>query len=139
MNPSSSETSGLSLPAPVPEQAPAGYTQPENQPAPAETAGGAERAPVARANQAPAAAVAPPMAMPVPAAATPEPVINPARPTVSQKALGDDDLIAKEWVERAKRIVEGTHDDPYKQTEEISVAKSDYLQKNYNKSLKLNK
>lgn len=48
----------------------------------------------------------------------------------------DGDLIEKEWVNKAKSIVEKTKDDPYKQSEELKVLKSDYLQKRYNKTLK---
>jgi hypothetical protein len=139
MNPSSNETSGLSLPAPVPEQGPAGYAPQENMPAPAETAGGAERAPIAAANAQPAPAVAPPVQMPIFDAAAPAPAATSTTQGGMKTVLKDDDLIEKEVVERAKRVIADTHDDPYKQTEELSVLKNDYMQKNYNKPLKLNK
>jgi hypothetical protein len=53
--------------------------------------------------------------------------------------LTDDDLIEKEWVNKAKAIVERTRDDPYKQSEELTLVKADYMQKHYNKIIKQNK
>lgn len=47
----------------------------------------------------------------------------------------DDDLIEKEWVERAKKLVEETHGDPYKQDEEINKLQADYVNKRYSKKL----
>jgi hypothetical protein len=139
MNPSSNETSGLSLPAPVPEQSPAGYVPQENMPAPAEIAGGAERAPMAAANAQPTPSVAPPVQMPIFDPAAQAIAVPSTTQSAAKTVLKDDDLIEKEVVERAKRVIASTHDDPYKQTEELSVLKNDYMQKNYNKPLKLNK
>ncbi|HET8992014.1 MAG TPA: hypothetical protein VFN31_03215 [Candidatus Saccharimonadales bacterium] len=48
----------------------------------------------------------------------------------------DGDIIEKEWVNKAKAIVERTKDDPYKQSEELKLLKADYLEKRYNKTLK---
>jgi len=50
---------------------------------------------------------------------------------------GDTDLIEKEWVIKAKAIVERTKDDPYQQKSEISRFKADYLKKRYNKDIKV--
>jgi hypothetical protein len=47
----------------------------------------------------------------------------------------DEDLIEKEWVEKAKNIVEHTAEDPFKQVEELSKMKADYLKKRYNKEI----
>jgi len=59
---------------------------------------------------------------------------------VTTTAVTDDsDLIEKEWVNKAKQIVEKTRDDPYKQSEELTVFKADYMQKRYDKTLKVNK
>lgn len=53
-------------------------------------------------------------------------------------AIADDnDLIEKEWVLKAKQIVERTKDDPYNQNKELNVFKADYMKKRYNKSIKL--
>ena len=49
----------------------------------------------------------------------------------------DADLIEKEWVNKAKEIVEKTKADPYQQNKEVNKVKADYLKKRYNKELKL--
>lgn len=51
-------------------------------------------------------------------------------------AIADDiDLIEKEWVIKAKEIVEKTRDNPYLQNKAISEMKEDYIKKRYNKDL----
>jgi hypothetical protein len=47
----------------------------------------------------------------------------------------DSDLIEKEWVERAKQIVEHTKDDPHEQQRAVSQMRADYLKKRYNKDI----
>ena len=47
----------------------------------------------------------------------------------------DDDLIEKEWVEKAKKIVSDTHDDPYAQDEAINKLQADYIDKRYGRKL----
>jgi hypothetical protein len=49
----------------------------------------------------------------------------------------DNDLIEKEWVTKAKEIVEKTKHDPHLETKEISLFRADYLKKRYNKELKV--
>lgn len=49
----------------------------------------------------------------------------------------DTDLIEKEWVEKAKQIVDRTNDDPFIQQQELSKMKADYMKKRYNKDIKL--
>lgn len=49
----------------------------------------------------------------------------------------DGDLIEKAWIQKAKEIVERTKNDPYHQNIEINKVKQDYIQKRYNKALKL--
>lgn len=49
----------------------------------------------------------------------------------------DNDLIEKEWVTKAKQIVEKTKHDPHLETKEISLFRADYLKKRYNKELKV--
>lgn len=56
----------------------------------------------------------------------------------SSLMAGDIDLIEKEWVEKAKRIISGTTDDPYKQNIEINKVKAEYLKKRFNKEVKIN-
>jgi Txe/YoeB family toxin of Txe-Axe toxin-antitoxin module len=52
--------------------------------------------------------------------------------------LADDvDVLEKEWVEKAKKIVHETKEDPYLQEKEVSKLQSDYLQKRYGKQIKV--
>lgn len=50
-------------------------------------------------------------------------------------AASDDDLIEKEWVEKAKRVVSETRDDPYQQDAAIGRLQADYLKKRYGKEV----
>lgn len=47
----------------------------------------------------------------------------------------DDDLIEKEWVDKVKKIIALTKDDPYKKSQVIVQLQADYLKKRYNKIL----
>ncbi len=49
----------------------------------------------------------------------------------------DVDLIEKEWVRKAKLIVERTLNDPYTQSDELSKAKADYIKKRYGRDVKI--
>jgi len=49
----------------------------------------------------------------------------------------DDDLIEKEWVEKAKKIVSETHDDPYTQDKAVNQLQADYINKRYGRKLGL--
>jgi len=52
-------------------------------------------------------------------------------------AIAEDvDVIEKEWVNKARKIVNSTKDNPYKQEEEVSRLQSDYLMKRYGKQIK---
>jgi hypothetical protein len=133
MNPNSNEAP-IHLPSPVNEQAPGfgGEQSPRN--------GEAAPSPERSAQSAPAAM---PTAIPLPT--------QPAMPAQDQStqtsdlthsnptSANNDDLIEKEWVNRAKAIVESTRNDPYKQSEELTVFKADYMKKRYNKAVKLSK
>lgn len=54
-----------------------------------------------------------------------------SNPTVA----ADDDLIEKEWVDKAKEIIVTTRDDPAKREREVGKLQSDYLKKRYGKDL----
>jgi hypothetical protein len=84
----------------------------------------------------------PSAALPIPpalATAIPAPVDNtPPAAHVSVPSVADDtDLIEKEWVSKAKEIVERTRENPYVQSKELNLFKADYMKKRYNKTLKL--
>lgn len=52
--------------------------------------------------------------------------------------IADDvDLIEKEWVDKAKELVNRTKDDPRQQNIELGKIKADYIKKRFNKQLKL--
>lgn len=53
-------------------------------------------------------------------------------------SIADDvDLIETEWVNKAKKIVNETRDDPRQQNREVSALKADYMKKRYGKDIKL--
>lgn len=47
----------------------------------------------------------------------------------------DDDLIEKEWVEKAKKILLQTKDDPYKREQEVSKLQVEYIRKRYGRTI----
>lgn len=49
----------------------------------------------------------------------------------------DEDLIEKEWVEKAKKIISDTKHDPYQQERAVRRLQADYLQKRYGKTIKV--
>lgn len=61
-------------------------------------------------------------------------------PVVSSKTTkiqaADKDLIEKEWVDKAKQLVAETRSDPFKQKNEMSKIKADYIGKRYKKNIK---
>lgn len=61
----------------------------------------------------------------------PAPVADDNNPVVA----ADDDLIEKEWVDKAKKIVVEARDDPYKLEREVSKLQADYLRKRYGKEI----
>ena len=74
----------------------------------------------------------------VPPVAPPSPQPAAALPASSSPVVADDnDLIEKEWVEKAKQIVAATREDPHAQNKEMSRFRADYLKKRYNKDIKV--
>jgi hypothetical protein len=49
----------------------------------------------------------------------------------------DQDLIESVWVDKAKKIVQETRNDPYLQENRVSQLQADYLKKRYGKDIKL--
>jgi hypothetical protein len=80
-----------------------------------------------------ASAAAIPMAVPVAPAIPVQP--PPVQPVVTGAPLvaADEDLIEKEWVDKAKEIIEQTRDDPHARTQKVNALQRDYLQKRYGK------
>lgn len=66
---------------------------------------------------------------PTPATPTPDPgVSNPI-------AANDDDVIEKEWVDRAKQVIIQTKDNPYAREKAIGELQRDYLAKRYGRQV----
>lgn len=88
-----------------------------------------------------AAAVATPSlpVVPVVAPVPPVPVVDSTTPQQSSDdnpiLASDDDLIEKEWVDKAKKIIAATRDDPHQREKEVGRLQADYLQKRYGKEL----
>lgn len=94
-----------------------------------------ERAPE-QSNVAQAAVSAQPIPVTLPA---PVPVQDDTGQGVSEDDLpavaGDDDLIEKEWVDKAKQIINQTRDDPAEREKQVGRLQADYLKKRYGKEL----
>lgn len=60
-----------------------------------------------------------------------------AMPAGAGAVPDDSETMIKQWVDKAKEIVEATKDDPYRQSKEISKVKAAFLKANYNKDIKI--
>lgn len=49
----------------------------------------------------------------------------------------DEEVIEQEWVQKAKKIVADTKDDPYRQEQEVGRLQAEYIKKRYGKDIKL--
>lgn len=80
---------------------------------------------------------------------TPMPMVDPsqftvATPVASQMSddqianasADDEDVIEKEWVSRAKAIVNSTKENPRVQSKELGKFKAEYIKKRFNKDIK---
>lgn len=127
----------LSAPPPSPESRPVGQDT-ETHPLSPEIADGGAREREQAMQQVdrqsspppPPIAIAAPLP-PVPVPATQLHVDDAVGPTLA----ADDDLIEKEWVDKAKKIIAETKDDPYRREQEVSKLQADYLRKRYGKEL----
>jgi len=68
-----------------------------------------------------------------------EPVSVDVITTVSDvpSVAADEDLIEKEWVDKAKKIISDTKEDPYTRDEEVSKLQVEYIKKRYGRSVGL--
>lgn len=78
-----------------------------------------------------------PQPLPATLAQTPPPAPSPVAKSVGPSVADDVDVIEKEWVDKAKAIVNQTKNDPYRQEEEVEKLQADYLNKRYGKQIKL--
>lgn len=90
-----------------------------------------EQAAEAGARASDAAAPAYPVAVPQQPMAVPQ--TDPSQTTTTNTPLvaADEDLIEKEWVDKAKEIIQSTKDDPHARTQRVNELQRDYLQKRY--------
>jgi Txe/YoeB family toxin of Txe-Axe toxin-antitoxin module len=51
----------------------------------------------------------------------------------------DEDLIEKEWVEKAKQVISETKHDPYSQEQAVRKLQAEYLSKRYGKVINVPK
>lgn len=86
-----------------------------------------------------------PMAQPASVPATDTGAHGVQTPAPNSQAVTQDDLMAddadlieKEWVTKAKKIVDQTRNDPREQSKQMYHVKADYIKKRYNKDLKVN-
>ena len=63
---------------------------------------------------------------------------NDAHQQIGAPSMADDvDLIEKEWVSKIKEIIQKTKNDPYERSRQLTLLKTEYLQKRYNKNIKV--
>jgi Txe/YoeB family toxin of Txe-Axe toxin-antitoxin module len=90
-----------------------------------------------------ASAAAPLPALPAMPSLPPLPQAQASASTAQQSqnnnplVASDEDVIEKEWVDKAKKIVAQTKTDPYTQEKEVSKLQADYIKKRYGKEIKL--
>lgn len=72
-------------------------------------------------------------AIATPAAPVQAPIDDSSSSPVTPLVAADEDLIEKEWVDKAKEIIEQTKDDPHARTAKVNELQRDYLQKRYGK------
>lgn len=131
---------GLEMPSRMPDQNPDSYIQDEGlRPVEAIPVGSQEKV-EQRSEQALAAAVSAGVsANPV----LPSPIVDDGMSVGLSPAVddgmpiiaNDDDLIEKEWVDKAKKIILETKDDPYRREQEVNKLQADYLRKRYGREL----
>jgi Txe/YoeB family toxin of Txe-Axe toxin-antitoxin module len=80
-------------------------------------------------------------ATPVPVLPTPVVAVQDDNATVSAVTdsslltAADEDLIEKEWVDKAKKIISETKDDPYRREQEVGKLQIEYIRKRYGREI----
>jgi hypothetical protein len=93
-----------------------------------------EQAAEAGARASDSAASAAPVIVTQPVVPAQVPTVDPlATSSVTPLVAADEDLIEKEWVDKAKEIISQTKDDPHARTAKVNELQRDYLQKRYGK------
>lgn len=66
-----------------------------------------------------------------PPANTDDATANSSTDDTSPLVAADEDLIEKEWVDKAKKIISETKDDPYAREQEVKKLQIEYVRKRY--------
>lgn len=133
MNPTLNTVPEMNLPPPIAPDNPVNPNMGSN-------VGSPEAFNARPSNVMPQASPFPAQALPLPQAPLPTIATSAVTSTTTNGALSvasDADLIEKEWVVKAKEIINKTQSDPHEQSKEITIFKADYMKKRYNKTLKL--
>lgn len=85
-------------------------------------------------------AIAAPLPIPVISAPTQDdsmaqPASNSASDATIPTVAGDEDLIEKEWVAKAKQVIAATKDDPYAREKEVTKLQIEYIRKRYGREI----
>ena len=82
-------------------------------------------------------ATAPPAVLPMPVSVASDAgdALVPSAASDPPSIANDDDLIEKEWVDKAKKVIAETKDDPYRREQEVNRLQADYLAKRYGRQL----
>lgn len=134
--PSPNQPAGFNLPPPHAELQVAG---PKSEAA----TGSVESARVSAEIARPAGSAVPPTLLPLPpsfatnAAGHGTDVVAATTLTTGAGTIQSEDLIEKEYVDRAKAIVEKTQNNPYQQSKELNFLRADFMKTNYQKQIKL--
>lgn len=91
--------------------------------------------PTGAANAAVAAAMSSVAAVPV--SATPLPDTSQPSSQATSVIADDADVIEKEWVDKAKKIVSETRGDPHKKSQELTSLKREYIETRFGKVIKV--
>ncbi|NCQ54520.1 hypothetical protein COV88_03955 [Candidatus Saccharibacteria bacterium CG11_big_fil_rev_8_21_14_0_20_41_19] len=62
-------------------------------------------------------------------------VVNTTTSSSNPPVARNEDLIEREWVDKAKKIVSETRNDPYRREEAVNKLQVDYLKKRYGREL----
>lgn len=118
-------------PRPAPEQVP-GEVRPETAPAPQERQ--APRGDQAAQGDATFTSIPLPQPVQVPQEEQQQGKTDDTGDTKGPAIADDVDLIEREWVDKAKQIVNEHKHDPYNQEKEVDRLRTDYRQKRYGKT-----
>ena len=94
----------------------------------------AER-PVVANSDAAGTVVTPVLPAPVPVVAQQTVVAPVSDNSTTPMSATDGDRMEKEWVDKSKRVIQATKDDPYEQEKQVGQLKVDYVKKRYGKEV----